>query len=387
MKIASVRPTRIGQFLYACITADDGRVGLGEAGAWGHVEAAEAAMAKFATYLEGRDAGAIEHHWNVMHRFAYFQGHAINAAISAIDVALWDLKGQALGAPIHALLGGAVRTRARVYGHAYDRTAEAVAERCRSLRHAGFTAIGHLNPFLDEGDEAPLSKSHVRFIDDAVRNVALFRDAVGDDCDLLIELHRRLTPAQALTFLREIETYRPMWAEDPIRPEDIDGMAAVAAASPVPIATGERFVGIHQFQALFARRGCQFARVSLGVCGGITGARKIAAMAEACGVQIAPHSPLSPVNLAASLQIAAAVPNFAIQEYTTGLENHALVSSDRLLGHDVVDWAPNLSAGFVDIPVQPGLGAALRADAAERRPLTTKPVAMRAFADGAPCDQ
>jgi galactonate dehydratase len=387
MKIVSVRPTRIGQFLYACVTTDDGRTGVGEAGAWGHVEAAEAAIAKFATYLEGRDAGPIEHHWNVMHRFAYFQGHAINAAISAIDVALWDLKGQAHEAPIHTLLGGPVRTRARVYGHAYDRTADAVARRCAALREAGFTAVGHLNPFLDEGEDVPLSKSHIRFIDDAVRNVALFRQAVGEDCDLLIELHRRLTPAQALTFLREIEPFRPMWAEDPIRPEDLDGMAAVAAASPVPIATGERFIGIHQFQALFARRGCQFARISLGVCGGITGARKIAAIAEASGVQIAPHSPLSPVSLAACLQVAAAVPNFAIQEYTTGLEDHALVSGDRLLGHDVVDWIPHLADGFVDIPDRSGLGVALLEVAAKRRPLTTKPVVMRAFADGAPCDQ
>jgi len=387
MKIATVRPIRIGQFLYACVQTEDGRTGIGEAGAWGHVEAAEAALAKFASYLAGRDAGAIEHHWAVLHRFAYFQGHAINAAISAIDVALWDLKGQALGAPIYELLGGPVRHRARVYGHAYDRTAEAVADRCRTLSRLGFTAVGHLNPFLDEGEDAPLSKAHNRLIEDAVRNTALFREAVGPDCDLLIELHRRLTPAQALTFLREIEPFRPMWAEDPIRPEDIDGMAAVASASPVPIATGERFISLHQFQALFARRGCHFARISLGVCGGITGARKIAAMAEACGVQIAPHSPLSPVSLAACLHVAAATPNFAIQEFTTGLEDHQLVSGTSLLGQDVVDWTPRLAEGFVDLPVGPGLGVALHPDAGSRRPLTTKPVLMRSFADGSPCDQ
>lgn len=387
MKIESVEAARIGQFLYARVHADNGLVGIGEAGAWGHVEAAAAALSKFGDYLQGRDAGAIEHHWNVMHRFAYFQGHAINAAISAIDVALWDLKGQALGAPIHALLGGPVRDRARVYGHAYDKTAEAVAARCAALKGQGFTAVGHLNPFLDEGEEVPHSKSHTRFIADAVRNVALFREAVGDDCDLLIELHRRLTPAQALTFLREIEVFRPMWAEDPIRPEDIDGMALVAARSPVPIATGERFVSLHQFQALFARQGCSFARVSLGVCGGITGARKIAAVAEAYGIQVAPHSPLSPVSLGACLQLAAAIPNFAIQEFTTGLENHELVSGDRLLGHDVVDWDPSLEDGAVVVPSAPGLGVRLQNDAAMRRPLTTKPVAMRLYADGSPCDQ
>ena len=387
MKIVSVEPTRVGQFLFARVKAEGGFVGIGEAGAWGHIEAAEAALAKFGGYLAGRDARQIEHHWNVMHRFAYFQGHAINAAISAIDVALWDIKGQALGAPIHELIGGPIRRRARVYGHAYDRTPQGVADRCATLKAEGFTAIGHLNPFLDEGEEVPLAKTHNRFIGDAVANIALFRETVGDDCDLLIELHRRLTRAEALRFLRDIEIHRPMWAEDPIRPEDIDGMGDVAAASPVPIATGERFIGLHQFQALFARRGCHFARVSLGVCGGITGARKVAALAEAHGVQVAPHSPLSPVSLAACLQLAAAIPNFAIQEFTTGLENHELVSGTNLLGHDIVDWRPKVIDGFVEIPEGPGLGVALLPDAADRRSLATKPVLMRAYADGSPCDQ
>lgn len=387
MKIVSVAPIRVGQFLYARVEVEGGYVGIGEAGAWGHVEAAEAALAKFAGYLEGADARPIEHHWNVMHRFAYFQGHAINAAISAIDVALWDVKGQALKAPIHQLLGGPVRHKARVYGHAYDKTSQGVAQRCAALKEAGFTAVGHLNPFLDEGEHLPHAKTHTGFIGEAVANVALFREAVGDDCDLLIELHRRLTRAEALRFLRDIEPYRPMWAEDPIRPEDIDGMALVAAASPVPIATGERFINLHQFQALFARQGCHFARVSLGVCGGITGARKIAALAEAYGIQIAPHSPLSPVSLAACLQLAAAVPNFAIQEFTTGLENHELVSGTTLLGQDIVDWTPRIEGGFVEIPTRPGLGVALLPDAQDRRPLTTKPVLMRTYADGSPCDQ
>ncbi len=387
MKIVNVEPLRVGQFLYAYITAEGGYSGIGESGAWGHVEASVAAINKFSSYLVGKDAREIEHHWNVMHRFSYFQGAAINGAISAIDIALWDLKAKSLRVPVYELLGGAVRKKARVYGHAYDKTAAAVANHCKTLKEHGFTAIGHLNPLLDETDNHAGFKPNTKFIDDAVNNVALFRDAVGSDCDLLIELHRRMTPAQAVEFINRIECYQPMWCEDPIRPEDPDSMAWVANRVNVPIATGERFTSLYDFQTLLTRRGVQFARTSLGVCGGITGAKKIAALAEAHNVQVAPHSPLSPVSLAACLQLAAAIPNFAIQEFTTGLEDHSLVSGITLLGQDIVDWQPQISQGHIDISDRPGIGVALLDDAKQRRSVVTKPVAMRANFDGSPIDQ
>lgn len=387
MRITKVEALHVGQFMYARVETDSGLVGVGEAGAWGHIEASGAAIRRFAEYLEGKPAFDIEHHWNVMHRFSYFQGLAINAAISAIDIALWDIKGQALNVPIYELLGGAVRKKARIYGHIYESSIEKILEECKAKMDAGFTAFGHLNPFLDEGNDQVYFKTHIRKMRDAIDNVRRMREVVGDRVDLLIELHRRLTPAEAITFTRGIEQYHPMFVEDPIRPEGPDAMARVADKIHVPIATGERFSTIYEFQALLSRNAVEYARVDLCLCGGITGARKVAAMAEAHHVQIVPHNPLSPIGLAACLQLAAAVPNFAIQEYATGFEAGIFESRPEHLGSNIVDKVPLPLNGFVDIPSGPGLGMTLLPDAQRIRPPLSKPISMRPHFDGFVVDQ
>lgn len=387
MKITKVEALHVGQFMYARVETDEGIVGIGEAGVWGHLEAAAAAIRRFAEYLEGKPAFDIEHHWNVMHRFSYFQGTAINAAISAIDIALWDIKGRALNVPIYELLGGAVRKKARIYGHIYENTIEKMLEECQAKMEAGFNAFGHLNPFLDEGNDQIYFKTHIKKIRDAVDNVRRMREVVGDRVDLLVELHRRLTPAEAVTFTRDIEQYHPMFVEDPLRPESADAMARVADRIPVPIATGERFTNIYEFQAILSRNAVEFARVDVCLCGGITGARKVAAMAEAHNVQIVPHNPLSPIGLAACLHIAASSPNFAIQEYATGFEAGIFESRPEHLGSNIVDQVPLPLNGFVDIPTGPGLGMALLPDAQRIRPPLSKPISMRPHLDGFVVDQ
>ena len=387
MRITKVTPIHAGQFLFVRIETDAGIHGVGEGGAWGHIEASVTAVRKFATYLEGKDPLPVEHHWAMMHRFAYFQGHAINAAISAIDIALWDIKGKALGAPVHQLLGGPSRTKARVYGHVYEKNIDAVIEELKRKKAAGFTAVGHLNPFLDEGEDQVYFKPHVAKMRDAIDNVRRMRDAAGDEMDLCIEIHRRLTPAEAIVFARGIEPYHPMFLEDPMRYENADAMARIADRIHVPIATGERFTTIYEFQALLTRNAVEYARVDVCLCGGITGAKKVAAMAEAHDVMVVPHNPLSPVGLAACLQIDAAIPNFAIQEYTTGFEAGVMVSVERHLGHDVVDEVPVPEDGFVAIPDRPGIGIDLVADPAAVRPPFSKPIVMRLHRDGFPVDQ
>lgn len=301
MKITRVEPLHVGQFMYVQVETDQGLTGVGEAGIWGHIQAAATAISRFGEYLVGREAGDIEHHWNVMHRFSYFQGLAINAAISAIDIALWDIKGQALGVPIYELLGGPARKKARIYGHIYEKTIELMLEECQRKMEAGFNAFGHLNPFLDEGHDQVYFKTHVKKMRDAIDNTRRMREVVGDRVDLLIEVHRRLTVAEAVVFSRGIEEFHPMFIEDPIRPEGPDAMARVAEKTHVPIATGERFSTIYEFQALMARGGVEYARVDLCLCGGITGGKKVAAIAEAHQVMVVPHNPLSPIGLAACL--------------------------------------------------------------------------------------
>lgn len=387
MKIRKVEPLHVGQFMFVRVTTDEGTVGYGEAGTWGHIEAAGACIRRFAEYLEGKDAFAIEHHWNVMHRFSYFTGLAENAAISAIDIALWDIKGKALQVPIYELLGGAARTKARIYGHIYEHSIEKMLVECQAKMEAGFNAFGHLNPFLDEGNDKVYFKTHIKKMRDAIDNTRRMRDVVGDRVDLLIEIHRRLTPAEAIVFARGIEDTHPMFIEDPIRPEGPDAMARVADKIGIPIATGERFANIYEFQALMARGGVEYARVDLCLCGGITGAKKVAAMAEAYHVQVVPHNPLSPIGLAACLQLDAAIPNFAIQEYATGFEAGIFESRPEHLGSDIVDKVPRPNGGFVDIPSGPGLGMNLLPDAQKIRPPLVKPISMRPHYDGFVVDQ
>jgi galactonate dehydratase len=387
MQITRVTPIHAGQFLFVRIETDTGIHGIGEAGSWGHIEAANAALARFADYLVGKDPSRIEHHWNVMHRFTYFQGLAINAAISAIDIALWDIKGKALGVPVYQLLGGPVRTSARVYGHVYGKTIDEVLAELERKKDVGFTAVGHINPFLDEGEDQTYFKPHAAKMRDAIDNVGRMREKAGNDLDLCVEIHRRLTPAEAIVLARGIEQYHPMFIEDPMRPENTDAMARIAEKIRIPIATGERFSTIYEFQAALSRKAVEYARADLCLVGGITGGRKVAAMAESHNVMMVPHNPLSPVGLAACLQLDAAIPNFAIQEYSTGFEGGAMVSEEKHLGHDIVDEVPTPVDGFVPIPNRPGIGIDLVDDPVSVRPPLSKPVAMRLHRDGSPVDQ
>jgi galactonate dehydratase len=387
MKIRSVQALHVGQFLYARIETDTGIVGFGEAGVWGHIDASRTALTKFAEYLVGQDPRRIEFHWNVMQRFAHFRGAAINGAISAIDIALWDIAGKHHGVPVWQLIGGMYRERIRVYGHVYAATVDDTVADCKAIAAKGFTALGHLNPFLDEDEDDRYFKTHATKLRDAVENVRRFREAVGDGVDLLIELHRRLTVAEAIALAREIEQYRPMWLEDPLRPELYTQTSEVGARTCIPIATGERFVSPFEFHTQLERGGVRYARASIGECGGITGGLKIAAIAEVQGVELAPHNPLSPVSLGACMQLATAVSNFAIQEYPTGFENHQLKTGSTLLGADVVDHVPEVKDGFLDAPTRPGIGVNVLDDAPVRRPPVSKKVSMRLHRDGSPVDQ
>ena len=392
MKITKITTFPIDKFLFVEVETDAGITGLGECGSWGQLEAAATAVEKFADYLIGKDPTPIEHHWNVMHRFSHFRGAAICGAISAIDIALWDIKGQALGVPIHQLLGGPTRTKARVYGHVKAETASEMVENCLKMKELGFTAIGHFNPFLDEDRDQPYFKPHAQKIADAVAVVARVREAVGDDFDLCIEIHRRLTPAEAVVFARELEPLRPMFYEDPLRPDSHDAMARVNDRISIPLATGERFASLFDFQALLSRDGVSYLRPSVCLCGGLTGARKIAALGEAHDVQIVPHNPLSPVCLFAGLHLDAAVPNFAIQEYPTvgvGFEDKGTSNEPGtdLAGKDIVTNVPLFADGFVEVPTAPGLGVRLAPDAAKKFPPFARKVRMRPHADGFIVDQ
>ena len=379
MKITSVEAVPVDRYLFARIDTDEGISGLGESGAWGYLEASEAAIDKFGRYLVGQDPLRIEHHWQYMYRFSHFRGAAIMGAISALDIAMWDIAGKYFGVPVHQLMGGRTRDKARVYYHVFGDTKEALIQGVKDAREQGFTAVGHLTPFLDEERDVPFFKTHVDKIRDAIETVGAYREAVGDDVDLCIEIHRRLTPAEAVVLARGIEQFHPFFYEDPILPENFDAMGLVARNISIPIATGERLHSIHEFEMLLARGAVQYVRPDVCMAGGLTHSKKIAAVAEAHYVGVVPHNPLSPVSTAACLQLAACIPNFAIQELPTG--EHEPPKSD------IVKSAVQVEDGFLIVPDTPGIGVELREDAQERRPPVPREVSTRLNVDGSVVDQ
>ncbi|MDA0676668.1 MAG: galactonate dehydratase [Chloroflexi bacterium] len=380
MKITKVTPLFLNRYLLVKVETDAGIYGLGESGAWGFLEASGAAIEKFGKYLVGQDPLRIEHHWQYMYRFSHFRGAAIMGALSAIDIALWDIMGKHFDAPVHQLLGGKVRDRARVYYHVFGETKEELIDGIKDAKKRGFTAVGHLTPFLDEDRSLPYFKTHADKMADAIDTVRRYREAVGNEVDLCIEIHRRLTPTEAVQLGNGIEQYHPFFYEDPVTPDNFDEMAYVADKISIPIATGERFSSPWEFEMALSRNSVQYVRPDVCLVGGITGARKVAALAEARHVGVVPHNPLSPVSTAACLQIAATAPNFALQEYPIGEDRPP--KSDMVTGIPVHD-----GNGFLVISDAPGIGLELKEDAIEKCPETPRPVVTRLHRDGSIVDQ
>jgi galactonate dehydratase len=379
IKIVDIETVPVDRYLFVQVRTDEGITGLGESGAWGYLEASGAAVETFKRYLIGQDPLRIEHHWQYLYRWTHFRGAAIMGALSAIDIALWDIAGKYFGVPCYQLLGGKCRDKARVYYHVFGQTKEELIQGCKQAKDMGFTAVGHLTPFLDEGREVPYFKTHADKMRDAIETVGRYREAVGDGVDLCIEIHRRLTPAEAIVLARGIEAYHPFFYEDPILPDSFDAMALVAQNIHIPIATGERLHTIYEFEMLLRRGAVQYVRPDVCLAGGLTHCKKIAALAEAHHVGVVPHNPLSPVSTAACLQLAACIPNFALQEYPRGeLEPPK---------SEIVKKPLQVQDGFLIVPDAPGIGIELAQDAQERHPYRPRAVRTRLHVDGSVVDQ
>ncbi|TVX97896.1 galactonate dehydratase [Paenibacillus cremeus] len=379
MKIIDVQTILADQYMFVKVITDEGITGLGESGTWAFLEASAGAVEHFKRYLIGQDPLRIEHHWNYMYRSFHFRGAAIMGALSAIDIALWDIAGKYYNAPVYQLLGGKTRDKARAYFHVYGKTTEEMLQGIREAKSLGFTAIGHLSPLLDlpRGTVTPF-ETHAQMINNAIDRVRQYREAVGDEVDLCIEIHRRLSPADAVVLANGIEPYRPYFYEDPTKPDNFDSMAYIAEHINIPLATGERLHTPQEFAMLLKRNAVQYVRPDVCIVGGITGAKKIAAMAEAFDVQVVPHNPLSPVSTAACLQVAACIPNFAIQEYPIG--------EDQAPKNEIVKSTVTLDKGFLIIPDTPGIGIELAEDAAEKYPFRARAFKTRLHEDGSVMD-
>ena len=379
MKITDIKSIFVDRYYFVQVHTDAGIVGLGESGAWGYLEASAGAVETFKRYLIGQDPLRIEHHWQYLYRWSHFRGAAIMGALSAIDIALWDIMGKHFGVPCYQLMGGKTRDKARVYYHVFGETKAELIQGCIDAKAQGYTAVGHLTPFLDDSRDLPYFKTHVDKIEDAIETVAAYRAAVGRDVDLCIEIHRQLTPTEAIVLGRGIEPYHPFFYEDPVRPDHFESMAQVAQHINIPIATGERIHTIWEFEPLLRQGAVQYVRPDVCMVGGLTHAKKIAALAEAHNVGVVPHNPLSPVSTAACIQLAACIPNFALQEYPLG--EHESPKSE------IVKSALRCEDGFIIIPDAPGIGVELAEDAAERWPYKPRTVKTRLHRDGSVVDQ
>lgn len=375
MKITDVRLIYAKHYLFVHVYTDAGIVGLGEAGNWGYLGATAAAIEKFTPYLIGKDPFRIEDFNQNFYRSVYFRGSVIMSAISAIDIALWDIKGKALGVPVYELLGGKTRDKIRVYASVMTKETdpESLTRSYRELQDMGFNAAkifvnGPIQTTNDGMDEFFSGR-----IEDELEKVRICREAVGSHFDFILEAHRGMTKPEAIAFGTEVAQYRPMVLEDPMTPDNIDSMSEIAAKIPVPIATGERFTNLREFEMLMRRDAAQYIRPDVCAVGGITTTKKICAAAEANDVLVIPHNPLGPVSTAACLQICASIPNLGIQELPGFCLNG---SEDRMVKEPL-----RFQDGCMLIPDAPGIGVELAEDATELYPANERGsnAAKRAF--------
>lgn len=375
MKITDVKLIYAKHYLFVHIYTDEGIIGLGEAGNWGYLGATAAAIEKFAGYLIGKDPFRIEDLNQNFYRSVYFRGSVIMSAISAIDIALWDIKGKKLGVPVYELLGGKTREKIRVYASVMNKVNDPteLAKQYVQLKEDGFTAAkifvnGPISTVNDGKDEFYSGR-----IQDELEKVRICREAVGYDFDFVLEAHRGMTKPEAIAFGTEVAKYRPMVLEDPMTPDNIDSMAEIAEKIPVPIATGERFSNLREFEMLMHRHAAQYIRPDVCAVGGITTSKKICACAEANDVLVIPHNPLGPVSTAACLQICASIPNLGIQELPSFCLNGA---EDAMVKEPL-----HFENGCLMIPDAPGIGVELAENASELYPANERGsnAAKRAF--------
>ncbi|WP_027166142.1 galactonate dehydratase [Mesorhizobium sp. WSM3224] len=347
------------RWLFLKIETDAGISGWGEPVVEGRALTVEAAVKELADYLIGKDPRLIEDHWTVMYRGGFYRGGPIlMSAIAGIDQALWDIKGKALGVPVHELLGGKLRDTIKVYSWiGGDRPAE-VAAGARDMVARGFLALK-----MNGTEELQIVDSHDR-IDAAVERVAMVREAVGPNIGIAVDFHGRVHRPMARILVKELEPYRLMFIEEPVLSENREALKEIAALGSTPIALGERLYSRWDFKSVFEEAVVDIIQPDLSHAGGITECRKIAAMAEAYDVAVAPHCPLGPIALAACLQLDAVSYNCFIQEQSLGIHYNA--------ANDLLDYAANKDVfryheGYVAIPDGPGLGVEIDEDYVKER--------------------
>jgi galactonate dehydratase len=342
--------------LFVKIETDEGITGYGEGSSF-TPRAVAGMIEEFKPYILGEDPQRIEYLWQVcFHRLFARGGPVTGSAIAAIDMALWDIKGKALGVPLYQLLGGLAREKVRVYGYVVGRTAEEIAGNAKRLAGRGVTAIRY-RAFHD-WDDIDLH-DHKRAVFQQVEYTEAIRAAVGDEVDLIIECHGRYDPDYAVMLAREVQQFRPLYIEDPIRHENPQALRRLRSQTSIPLATGERGHNKWDFREWIVDGLVDYLRPDVCWCGGISEMVKIAAMAEAYFVNLVPHNNWGPLGTAASVHLSLAIPNIALLELPCSVKDH------KELKTDVTSPYPIVENGYV-LPLHgPGLGVEFDEEIAE----------------------
>ena len=363
MKIERVESILAGKSQIVRVITDTGLIGVGQSACWGYLEATDAVVKKFADYLVGKDPLDIEHHWQYMYRMGPFRGSVVSGAVSAVDIALWDIKGKVMEAPVWQLLGGKVRDKIRLHllmggirPGAADQgtTPEGLRLNSRDAAEEGYTAI-KTDPLPDGFQSMTLS----RLIHDTRENVAAMREGAGLDVDIILEIHRKLTPMNAIALAEQLIEFTPLFYEDPVQIDSIKSQGEIAKRTTLPVANGERMHSIWEFRELFEAGGSQYVRPDLGLGGGITSVKKIAAIAESYHSALVTHNFLGPVLTAAACNIDTSIPNFLTQEYSM---------EDEQSFNAIFNSSWKRDGGFIQVPEIPGIGIDLEAESLKSQP-------------------
>lgn len=349
MKIKNVNTYLVRpRWCFVEIITDDGFEGWGEAVIEGKASSVKACVEEMTEYLIGADPRQIEDIWTLLYRAAFYRGGPIlMSAISGIDQALWDIKGKYFNAPVYELMGGKCRQKMKIYSWIGGDRPSDVAKAAKEKQEAGFHAIK-----MNATEELQYIDTYDK-IDAVLERVASIREKVGKYFGIAIDFHGRVHRPMAKILARKLEEFNPMFIEEPVLCKNMEAFKEIAASSNIPIATGERLFSKWDFKRLFSYGGVDIIQPDLSHAGGITEVKKIASMAEAYDIALAPHCPLGPIALSACLQVDATCHNAVIQEQSIGIHYN--------VGKSVLDYIKNpedykFTDGYVQLPVKPGLG-------------------------------
>ncbi|MBX3011318.1 MAG: galactonate dehydratase [Caldilineaceae bacterium] len=377
MKITEIRTliswAGLRNWVVVKVFTDTELYGWGEATLEGKERTVEAAVHQLGESLIGQDPLAVEHHWQVLYRHGFWRGGVVlNSALAALDQALWDLRGKAWGVPVYRLLGGPTRNHLRLYTHVGIYQPNLMVEDAQQDVADGFTAM---KTGAWAGDAAlPEAERIAAFAE----RIALLRKTVGPKIDIMVDDHGRGRPSSAVRLMQALEPYQLFFLEEPTQPDDVEGLARIRAAGPkMDLATGERLYSKWDFRTLLEQRLVDVIQPDLCHAGGISECKKIAALAEAYYVKVAPHNPQGPVATAAAAHLCMAIPNFHILEYVRQEPYRDQALRDA--------WV--VQAGHLEVPDRPGLGVDLNEAALLASPPRFSRVPRNAFmADGSVFD-